>query len=132
MKTAGAAGQKDLKLALEMLEKVADIVWNAGLNLSHQGVQELAHGVAEARSALSRMLGAIPVEPDADGRSMDPMKIALRVLTALAVKTSPDPVDLDAMVRIGGPKAEGVGWDEFACETLQKVLGDRAAARQLL
>lgn len=142
---AGAAGQKDLKLALELLEKVGDIVCNAGLNPSHEGVQEMAHGVAEARSALSRMLGAIPVELKegafalaalerqvAVGRSMDPMKIALRVLTALADKTSPDSADLDALVRIGGPKADGASWDEFACETLQKVLGARAAARQSL
>lgn len=142
---AGASGQKDLKLALEMLEKVGEIVGTAGLNPSHEGVQELAHGVAEARSALSRMLGAIPVELKdgafalaalerqvAAGRSMDPMKIALRVLTALADKTAPDPADLDALIRIGGPKPEGAGWDEYACEALQKVLGDRAAARQSL
>lgn len=142
---AGAPGQKDLELALEMLEKVGQIVCNAGLNPSHKGVQELAHGVSEARGALSQMLGAIPSElREGDfalaslerqvgaGRNMDPMKIALRVLTALADKTKPKSEDLDALLRIGGPKPDRVGWDEFACETLQKVLGDRAAARQSL
>lgn len=60
------------------------------------------------------------------------MKIGLRVLTELAEGGRPHPDDLAALVRICGHPPAAAGWDEFACEALQKVLTNRAAARQSL
>lgn len=142
---SGSPAQKDLRFALDLLNRVENIISNAALNPSHKEVQELASGVLGARDALARMLGQIPdalrggdftiAGLDAErtpARSMDPMKIALRVLSNLTDRKQPDTRDLDALVRICGHEPAGVGWDEFACEALQKVLSDRAAARQFL
>jgi hypothetical protein len=136
---AGAPGQKDLTRALDLLGDVEKIISNAGLNLSHRNVQELGNGVSTARGALAGMLDAspaiesIPTAAGSDaGRSMDPMKIALRVLTELADRGQPDARDLEALIRICGRMPNGAGWDELACEALQRVLADRAAARQTL
>src|SRR5579863_4649364 len=134
---SGSPGQKDLRRALDLLGEVEKIVSSAGLNLSHNGVQELGDGLSAAKVALSQMLGVAP-EEQGDAilaetfRSMDPMKIALRVLTEIAEKGRPDSEDLKALVRICGRKPDRMGWDEFACEALQKVLNNRAAARQSL
>lgn len=129
----GSAGQKDLRLALQLLADVEKIISHAGLNPTHTGVQNLANGVSSAKGALSQLLGATTPEPQrGNSRSMDPMKIALRVLTELAEKRRPESADLEALERICGQKPGSMGWDEFACEALQKVLGDRAAARQSL
>lgn len=136
---SGAPGQKDLRRALDLLGDVEKIISHAGLNLSHKNVQELGNGVSTARGALVRMLDApteIETIPAVAGgepaRSMDPMKVALRVLTELADRGQPDARDLEALIRICGRMPNGVGWDEFACEALQRVLADRAAARQTL
>jgi hypothetical protein len=136
---SGAPGQKDLRRALELLGDVEKIISTAGLNLSHKNVQELGDGVSTARGALVRMLDVSPAvesTPTAAGgppaRNMDPMKIALRVLTELADRGQPDSRDLEALIRICGRMPNGVGWDELACEALQKVLADRAAARQTI
>lgn len=139
---SGAPGQKDLRRALELLGEVEKIISNAGLNISHKGVQDLGNGVSKAKTALSGMLDAIPpvkgdmADPsdakNAPVRSMDPMKVALRVLTELADRGQPDSRDLEALIRICGHMPKGVGWDELACEALQKVLSNRAAARQTL
>lgn len=131
---SGSPAQIDLGRALRLLAEAGSIISNAHLNPTHKGVQELGHGLTSAQRALSEMLSAVPanaVAAPAD-RSMDPMKVALRVLTCLADKTRPDSADLDALVRICGRKPDGIGWDELACETLQKVLADRAMARQAL
>lgn len=136
MKT-GSVGQKDLGRALELLGEVERIISNAGLNLAHKDVQDLGHGLAAAKGALSRMLGEDPaaaadpasIQPS---RSMDPMKIALRVLTEFAERGQPDSDDLAALLRICGRKPDGIAWDEFACEAIQKVLNNRALARQSL
>lgn len=134
---SGAPGQKDLRRALDLLGDVEKIISNAGLNASHESVQELGHGVAAAKEALIRMLDTFPAlenkpaaPENAPARSMDPMKIALRVLTELADRGQPDALDLEALIRICGHMPNGVSWDELACEALQKVLADRAAARQ--
>lgn len=139
---SGAPGQKDLRRALDLLGEVEKIISNAGLNVSHKGVQDLGNGVSKAKAALSGMLDAVPARnsnlslpPESQTaliRSMEPMKVALRVLTELADKGQPDARDLEALIRICGHMPSGVGWDELACEALQKVLGDRAAARQTL
>lgn len=134
---SGSPGQKDLSFALELLGKVENVISNAGLNLSHKDVQDLGNGLATAKGALARMLGRELSEPAERSfvpgpRSMDPMKIALRVLTELAEGGRPHPDDLAALVRICGHDPDGAGWDEFACEALQKVLSNRAAARQSL
>lgn len=131
----GAPGQRDLKRALVLLDDVEKIVSNARLNVSHKSVQDLGNGLSTAKGALSEMLGAAAAEenpPAQPQRSMDPMKVALRVLTEIADRGQPHPDDLAALARICGRKPDGIGWDEFACEALQKVLGNRAAARQLL
>jgi len=50
----------------------------------------------------------------------------------LPKESVPDPADLEILVRVCGPRPAGIAWDEFACETLQEVLKDRAAARQTM
>lgn len=136
---SGAPGQKDLRRALDLLGDVEKIIANAGLNISHESVQQLGNGVSAARGALVRMLDVAPaVQNTSTGvandpsRRMDPMKVALRVLTELADRGQPDARDLEALIRVCGRMPNGVGWDELACEALQKVLADRAAARQTL
>lgn len=63
--------------------------------------------------------------------SMEPMKIALRVLTALADKHEPQQSDIDALSRFAGPRPPEQALDEYACDALQLVLKDRAAARRV-
>lgn len=118
----------DLKLGLDLLVRVEEIVARA----EQSGASEVRHvtqTLATARSSLLLILGEPPVPPTP---SMDPMKTALRVLTAFAERSIPEPKDLDILVRVCGPRPAGVGWDEFACETLQRVLKDRAAARETM
>ena len=118
----------DLKAGLELLTRVEAIVAGADASGSLDASQ-LSHTLSAARTSLLRMLGVQDIAPHP---SMDPMKTALRVLTAFAEKSAPDPRDIEILVRVHGSRPAGANWDEFACETLQEVLKDRAAARQTM
>ena len=63
-------------------------------------------------------------------KSLEVMETALRVLAAVNTKRHPDLVDIDALRAYGGPQADDVGLDEFACEVIHKALKQRAAARR--
>ena len=118
----------DLRFALGLLAHVEELV--AQLDRPEtDAARQLSQALFTARSSLLRIAGASVTSPVP---SMDPMKTALRVLTAYAGRTVPEPADLDTLVRVCGRKPAGMGWDEFACETLQKVLKDRAIARETL
>jgi len=118
----------DLKFGLELLMRVEEIVARAEQSGTIDASQ-LTQALSVARTSLLFILGAPAVPP---APSMDPMKTALRVLTAFAEKSVPEPADLEILVRVCGPRPAGIAWDEFACETLQEVLKDRAAARQTM
>jgi hypothetical protein len=122
----------DLQAVLKLLDDAEQIVAAAGLPPADSAALEFAVSLTAARRAVSHLLQPGPDAQRIPPRNMDPMKIALRVLTQITQHTEPDPWDLDALVRICGHAPEGVGWDEFACEALQKVLKDRAAARNSL
>ena len=64
--------------------------------------------------------------------SMEPMKVALRVLSAYAEKHKPSPADVAALMRLAGPEPPGTSPDEFACDALQRIMRDRAEARKAL
>jgi len=61
--------------------------------------------------------------------SIEVMKIALRVLTAVSHKHAPDPKDVAALEEIAGPKPPGMGIDEFTCDVVQSALKGRAHRR---
>jgi uncharacterized protein (DUF433 family) len=64
--------------------------------------------------------------------SMEPMKVALRVLSAIVEKQTPSPADVSALMRLTGSEAATMSPDEIACEALQLVMRDRAEARKAL
>ena len=132
---AGSFGL-DLTLAVELLAEAENIIARSGLSASSRDLHHLARNLSTLKNQLSTMLPAtLPRgsnENSALRRSMEPMKIALRVLTAHANGAQPEEVDLNALERICGEKPDGVGWDEFACEAIQDVLRDRAQARKSL
>jgi hypothetical protein len=119
---------------MELLAEAENIIARAGLKASSRQLLLLAQDVSKTRSDLSTLL---PVSaPHGSGeqatarRSMDPMKIALRVLTAHANGAQAEATDLSALERMYGKKPDAAGWDEFACDSIQSVLRDRASARQ--
>lgn len=61
-------------------------------------------------------------------QSLDAMKTALLVLTALNERRQPDPADIEALQQYG-PQRDGMELDEFACEVIQQALRHRAAIR---
>lgn len=131
----GSFGQ-ELTLAVELLADAENLVARAGLNASSRDLLDLAQNLSKVKSDLSTML---PVSAPHGGneklsarRSMDPMKIALRVLTAHANGAQPDESDLNALERIYGEKPARMTWDIYACEAIQNVLRDRASARMSL
>lgn len=56
------------------------------------------------------------------------MKVALRVLTALNEKQTPNPQDLAELGRLA-PLLNGLPPDELACEVIQLALKHRAEVR---
>jgi len=61
--------------------------------------------------------------------SLNAMKAALRVLTALNEKRTPREADVEALVQFAGPQPRGINLDEFACDVIQKALGRRTDQR---
>jgi hypothetical protein len=132
---AGSFGQ-ELTLAAELLADAENLIARAGLTSSSRDLLDLAQSLSKARSELATMLPAKQPHGGNENltarRSMDPMKIALRVLTAHANGAKPDESDLNALERIYGEKPAPMSWDIFACEAIQNVLKDRASARKWL
>ncbi len=132
---AGSFGQ-ELTLAVELLADAENLVARAGLHASSRDLLDMAQNLSKVKSELSTMLpSTVPHggnERLSARRSMDPMKIALRVLTAHANGAQADESDLNALERIYGEKPASLGWDIFACEAIQNVLRDRASARKTL
>jgi len=128
----GSFGQ-ELTLAVELLNDAENIIAKAGLKASSHDLLVVAQELSKAKSELSAMLPAsLPAggnEKTSARRSMDPMKIALRVLTAHANGAQADESDLNALERIYGEKPAHLGWDIYACEAIQNVLRDRKSAR---
>ena len=62
-------------------------------------------------------------------KSLDAMKLALRVLTALIQNQHPVADEVAALRELSGPKLQGMPIDELACEVIQEALRHRAAAR---
>ncbi len=60
--------------------------------------------------------------------SLQAMKVALRVLTAVTERTPADEADL-AELRRYAPDAANLPPDELACEVIQRALKARAMAR---
>ena len=56
------------------------------------------------------------------------LRIALRVLTAIDDRTSPDPADLDQLRRLA-PLYRGASLEELACEVARRALVVRAHAK---
>jgi hypothetical protein len=144
---SGPLGQNDLRHAIELLGRVESMVRNDQLKIFGERWPEVVGSLSDAQNVLSEVMSATAPqandrhlsvvkggkqEPPKSVPSMDPSKVALRVLTALADKETSAPADLEALMRICGEKPHGVGWDELACDTLQRVLRDRAAARRSL
>jgi hypothetical protein len=61
--------------------------------------------------------------------SLDAMKLALRVLTALTEHRYPELDEVAALRALAGPKLQSMPLDELACEVIQAALKHRAAAR---
>jgi hypothetical protein len=61
--------------------------------------------------------------------SIDVMKIALRVLTAVSQKHAPDSQDIADLESFAGPKPPDVDLDEFTCSVIQVALKKRAVRR---
>jgi hypothetical protein len=61
--------------------------------------------------------------------SLEVMKTALRVLTALTEKRQPRPVDLDMLREYGGPQPDGISLDEYVCGIVRKAINRFAEAR---
>ena len=60
--------------------------------------------------------------------SMEAMKTALRVLTAINERRYPDPEDVHALRRYA-PNAASLPVDELACEVIQQAMKVRAKIR---
>jgi hypothetical protein len=61
--------------------------------------------------------------------SLDAMKLALRVLTALREHRHPEADEVASLRELAGPKFQSMSLDELACEVIHAALKDRAAAR---
>ena len=61
--------------------------------------------------------------------SLDAMKLALRVLTALREHRRPEDDEVAALHALAAPKLQGMPLDELACEVIQAALKHRAAVR---
>jgi hypothetical protein len=62
--------------------------------------------------------------------SLEAMKVALRVLSALTEKRPPDPADIEELRRYA-PLANG-SLDELACDVIQEAVKHREHARSQL
>jgi len=62
--------------------------------------------------------------------SLEVMKTALRVLTAISHKHAPNAKDVTELEQIAGPKPHGIGMDEFTCSVIHEVLRERARTQQ--
>jgi hypothetical protein len=65
-------------------------------------------------------------------KSLDVMRLALRVLTALNHNDQPRFADIRKLHELAGPEGANLGDDELACAVIQKALEYRAAARRSL
>jgi hypothetical protein len=61
-------------------------------------------------------------------RIVEPMKVALRVLSAISEGRVPSSADI-AQLRAYVPDSAAAAADEVACEVIQQALKSRAAAR---
>jgi hypothetical protein len=61
--------------------------------------------------------------------SLDAMKLALRVLTALTEHRHLEVDEVATLRALAGPKLQSMPLDELACEVIQAALKHRAAAR---
>ena len=57
------------------------------------------------------------------------MQVTLRVLSAIAAKRDPDESDTQELAEFYGPKPDGIDWDEFACDILQRIIHERHGGR---
>jgi len=62
-------------------------------------------------------------------RSLDAMKTALRVLTAITKRHHPDEVDLQSLRQLA-PLVGNLPPDELACEVIQLAIKHRAEVRK--
>jgi hypothetical protein len=61
--------------------------------------------------------------------SLEIMKIALRVLTAVSQNGVVDPQDIAELEKFGGARPADLALDEFTCGVVQQALKNRAAKR---
>jgi hypothetical protein len=61
--------------------------------------------------------------------SLDAMKVALRVLTALTEKRAPNTPDVQALRQLAGDTGNS-DLDDLACEVIQKAIKRRAQVRK--
>ena len=61
-------------------------------------------------------------------RSLDAMKVAMRVLTALSDKRTPDPADIKTLNEFA-PLLRDLSPDELACDVIQQALRRRSQVR---
>ena len=61
--------------------------------------------------------------------SLEVMKTALRVLTALTEKRQPRAVDLDMLRQYGGPHPVGISLDEYVCSIVRRAINRFEEAR---
>jgi hypothetical protein len=64
-------------------------------------------------------------------RSIDALKVALRVLTAISEHHEPDLADVDRL-RAYAPLLSDASLDELACDVIQQALRRRNEARKAL
>src|SRR5438445_2723342 len=89
-----------------------------------------AVGPPHESSSFSRLRGRLHlVDAGNMQHSLDAMKVALRILTALNEKHTPDPADVEALRSLAGPQPQSTGLDELACEVIQIALARRAGQR---
>jgi hypothetical protein len=64
--------------------------------------------------------------------SLEQMKVALRVLTAIRERVHPDPADVEILRKsIGNPELAQKPPDELACDVIQMALKIRAERRKV-
>ena len=62
-------------------------------------------------------------------QSLDAMRVALRVLTALNDKRQPEASEIATLRQLAGPNFATTSLDELACEVVQNALKHRVQAR---
>ena len=61
--------------------------------------------------------------------SLQALKLALRVLTAITENRNPDPADIEALRACEGSCSNGRGVEELACDVIQRSIEHRRKLR---